>query len=315
MVPKAFFWRRIHSLTGLGLVIYLFQHLLVNSQAALWLGDDGKGFVNAVNGIHELPYLLVIEILVLAIPILIHAVWGIQYLRTGVFNSFSTDGATPSLPEYPRNHAYTWQRVTSWILLFAILFHVVHMRFLRYPDSAQVGGQKLFTMPVAFDEGLYTLSARLDFQLYDKAQIAQLDTKTSAEALFDFWELRQEVDGQELIKEQRAYQLQQFTDKVQAYPLAEGEVLTVANDFGTAELLMLRDVFKSPLMMVLYTLLVLSATFHGFNGLWTFLISWGVTLTPRSQFLARRLSNFLMILVAFFGLAAIWGTYWVNLRY
>jgi len=80
-------------------------------------------------------------------------------------------------------------------------------------------------------------------------------------------------------------------------------------------LLVVRETFKWPLMMVLYTIFVLSACFHAFNGLWTSLITWGVSLTERSQKMMRGLANTLMIVVAFLGLAAIWGTYWVNLRF
>ena len=83
----------------------------------------------------------------------------------------------------------------------------------------------------------------------------------------------------------------------------------MAPSFGIAELLMVRDTFKSPLMILLYTGLVLAACFHGFNGLWTFMISWGITLTARSQRLMRTLATGLMVLVTFLGLAAIWGTY------
>ena len=68
-LPRAFIWRRLHSLAGLWLVIYIIDHLLINSQAALLLGNDGRGFIHSVNAIHNLPYLSVIEILVLGVPI------------------------------------------------------------------------------------------------------------------------------------------------------------------------------------------------------------------------------------------------------
>ncbi|KIA76522.1 hypothetical protein DB43_AD00010, partial [Parachlamydia acanthamoebae] len=54
--------------------------------------------------------------------------------------------------------------------------------------------------------------------------------------------------------------------------------------------------------------------YHGFNGLWTFMISWGVTLTALSQRYMRHLATALMVIVAFLGMAAIWGTYWINLK-
>ncbi|MBM7566062.1 succinate dehydrogenase cytochrome b558 subunit [Paenibacillus sacheonensis] len=40
---------------------------------------------------------------------------------------------------------------------------------------------------------------------------------------------------------------------------------------------------SNPAYFILYVIGVLSAVFHFSNGLWAFLISWGVTISPRSQ--------------------------------
>src|ERR1700680_135924 len=85
-IPKAFIWRRMHSLTGIWLVLFLMEHLLTNSQAALFIGEDGSGFVRAVNFLKNLPYLPVIEIVLLGIPLLIHGIWGIRYLWNAEYN-------------------------------------------------------------------------------------------------------------------------------------------------------------------------------------------------------------------------------------
>ena len=142
-VPKEFIWRRIHSLTGLWLVLFLIEHLVVNSQAALWIGESGREFVELVNEIHNLPYLEALEIFLLGMPILFHLVLGLKYLFTARYNSAKSDGSTPSLPQYGRNRAYTWQRVTSWILLFALVAHVAKFRFIDYPVSFQEGSNLL----------------------------------------------------------------------------------------------------------------------------------------------------------------------------
>ena len=57
----------------------------------------------------------------------------------------------------------------------------------------------------------------------------------------------------------------------------------MAKDFGTASVLAVRDTFKDPLYVGLYTIFVLAACFHGFNGLWTFCITWGVVLKVAAQ--------------------------------
>lgn len=255
-IPLSFLLRRLHSLTGVFLALYLFEHLLTNSQAALYLGEDGKGFVDAVNQIHSLPFLGALELILLGFPIAIHLIWGIQYLFTGQPNSYPTDGTKPYLP-YPRNKAYTWQRITAWILVFGLLAHVVQMRFVDYPNAENIDGEKNYSVRLKYDEGLPALAKRFDFKLVDQP---------------------------------------------------EGKVIAVAKDFGTADLLVVRETFKMPIMMALYTLFVLTACFHGYNGLWTAMITWGITLTERSQMWMRRLTVLIMVIVAFFGLTAIFGS-------
>ena len=309
-VPGAFILRRLHSLTGFWLSIFLIEHLLTNSQAALWIGDDGKGFIHGVNLIKNLPYLQVIEIFLLGVPIVIHMVWGILYARTGVSNSMKSDGSAPALTEFPRNHAYTWQRITSWILVFLLVGHIVHMRFIEYPVSAKVDAKTYYMTRVNYDEGLPTVAERLNARLYDRDRIELQKKQVISGRL-----LTAGVSNSERLEVQNELQEQEFIEALNKRPLGPGQVIVVAPDFGTATLFLVRDTFKVPIMLALYTIFVLSACFHGYNGLWTFLITWGVSLTERSQRLMRMVSNTLMAVIAFLGLAAIWGTYWVNLRY
>lgn len=308
-IPQAFIWRRLHSLSGVFIVLFLISHLLTNSQAALFVGEDGKGFVEAVNGIHNLPYLPAIEISLLAVPILIHMIWGIIYLRTGELNSFAGSGNTPSLPEYGRNRAYSWQRITSWLLVFGILAHVVQMRFLEYPTSAKVDDKTYYMLPVSLDHGLVTVAERLNVRLLTQKMVDyEKKTDVSSKEWFAL------SSAKDQILEQRRQQQQDWARAAEARPLKEGEVLAIAPDFGTIELLLVRDTFKSPVMIALYTLFVLAACFHGFNGLWTSMITWGVTISESSQRLMLYISTALMVLVTFFGMAAIWGTFWLNLK-
>lgn len=270
-LPMPFIWRRLHSLTGLFLTLFLIEHLFVNSQAALFIGDDGWGFVKAANSIHDLPYLPLIEIFLLGVPILLHSILGIQYLMTAEQNAYGDPGNKPYLSEYPRNKAYTWQRITSWVLLVGIIAHVIQMRFVEYPDQITKGHEKEYYVKLKADSGLESLSQRLGFRI--------------------------------------------LSNEPEKYPgLGSNEVIAVSDSFGMAELLIVRETFKMPFMIALYTIFVLAAAFHGFNGLWTFMISWGVTLSEKSQKGMLRVAQFLMIVIAFLGLAAIWGTYWINLK-
>jgi succinate dehydrogenase / fumarate reductase, cytochrome b subunit len=312
--PRAFIWKRLHSLTGLFLTLYIIEHLLVNSQAALLVGNNGRGFINAVNHIHDLPYLPFIELFLLGIPILIHMYWGIVYLRTSQQNYYNGEGNKPHFSNQPRNRAYTWQRITSWILLVGIIAHVVHMRFIEYPSSASLGDTKNYMIRLNRDPGLYTLAARMDFDIYDRKKIAEI--KAEMQKPMENATLGKQTTNHhsEKVKKQKWEQEEKWLKTLELPLLKPEQIVAVTKSFGLAELLMIRDTFKNPFMQALYTLLVLSACFHGFNGLWTFMISWGVTLTEKSQRIMHKIATGLMILVGFWGLSAIWMTYWINLK-
>lgn len=256
---------------GFWLVIYLFEHLLINSQAALWIGDDGHGFVQMVNSLESLPYLPVVETLLIGFPLTVHMVWGVSRLFQSKINSLKTDGSSPSLGKYGRNRAYTWQRWTSWILLIGIIAHVVQMRFIERPEEIYVEGKKKWVVEVNFDEGLSSLSKRLDVEI--KPVLGELE---------------------------------------QIKPGAP--VAAISPDMGTSMLLVVREAFKSPFQSILYSIFVLAAAFHAFNGFWTFLITWGALLSYRSQKAMIPFSILGIGVLSFLGLASIWGSYWINLR-
>jgi len=331
-IPHPLISRRMHSITGIWLTIFLMQHLLINSQAAYFFGEDGKGFIHAVNSIHELPYLPVIEILILGFPIFVHMILGIKYLYTAKFNSFGKTYKAPSLPQYSRNKAYTWQRLTSYFLIFAIIAHVVQMRFIEYPSNAAVGSEEYFMVLVNLDEGIYTLAERLDVQLYDSNKIL-IQRKLASNKEFEntsyFQSFVESMKGiyqgtktvalpkleiNELVEKQKIEENENFLKTLEKHKLTNTQAVAVAKDFGTAELLMVRETFKIPIMVALYTVFVIGACFHAFNGLWTFLISWGVTLTKKTQDLFLKISYGLMFIFSFLGLSAIYATYWINLK-
>lgn len=333
-IPKALIWRRLHSLTGLLLVLFLFEHLLTNSQAALWLGDKGKGFVHMVDMIHNLPYLEVIEIVLIGIPLLIHGVWGIKYALTGRFNSGRTDGSAPHLP-LARNYAYTWQRITSWILLIGIIGHVVKFRFLEYPEKVDLGDKTVYLVKISMDNGLYTVADRLHARLYDPVQIAQekeeLERRDASDDLFKSAEemqrekitlwtgpVSQNYTRQKamILSSAQQYHMQKkWLEALEREKLSLGEVIAATQEFGSASLLVVRNTFKNPIYMALYTIFVIAACFHACNGFWTFLITWGWILKMAAQRAWVTVSCVFMAILLFLGLAAIWGTYWVNLRY
>lgn len=321
--PKAFVWRRLHSLMGLWLVLYLTEHLLVNSQAALWIGDDGNGFVKLVNLIQSLPYLQVIEIVLLGVPFLIHGIWGVKYLFTSKANAHKSS-TKPSLGKYGRNRAYSWQRITSWILLVGIILHVIEMRFINHPAKVEIMNEDQYFVKLTFDGGLYTLADRLDVKLYNASEISHIqsphivDFSSAGLSLESLWQGPGEEyipeKGMEKVERMRKAEEHNYLKTLRNFHVIEDQIVAVTKSPGMAYLLVVRNTFKSPIMITLYTIFVLAAGFHAFNGFWTFLITWGWILSMRSQ---KKMVNFslgAMFVVTLLGLVAIWGTYFVNLR-
>ena len=58
---------------------------------------------------------------------------------------------------------------------------------------------------------------------------------------------------------------------------------------------MMENILSNPGMFIFYTIGVLSAVFHLANGLWSFFISWGITVSPRSQ----RISTYVTLAIFF----------------
>lgn len=301
-LPKDFIWKRVHSLMGLWLVLFLLEHLITNSQAALWLGDNGQGFVRMVNALHNLPYLWAIEITLLGVPIAIHMVWGIKYALKAKSNSRKSDGSAPSLPKYGRNRAYTWQRITSWILVFGIIGHVTKFRFLDYPHSVKQGNEAAYFVKLDKDENLSSVSRKLGITLYDAAAVAQ--------EVKNLKQKSRTISGkQTLAQAKESYEKQEaFVNALQKVSLRSNQVIAESSNFGSVTLLTVRETFKNPFYCILYTIFVLAACFHAFNGLWTFLLSWGLVIRLVAQRSLLKFAIALMGLIAFLGLAAIWGS-------
>ncbi|MFB5662923.1 succinate dehydrogenase cytochrome b558 subunit [Alteribacillus sp. HJP-4] len=70
---------------------------------------------------------------------------------------------------------------------------------------------------------------------------------------------------------------------------------------------MMADILSSNFMLVFYIVGVLSATFHFSNGLWSFLVSWGITVSPRSQQLATYATVGIFLVLSFMGMRAIFA--------
>lgn len=68
---------------------------------------------------------------------------------------------------------------------------------------------------------------------------------------------------------------------------------------------MMEEIVENPFMLGFYIVGILSATLHLTNGLWAFLVSWGITQSPQSQKIATYVTNILFVILSVVGVAAI----------
>jgi succinate dehydrogenase / fumarate reductase cytochrome b subunit len=115
--------RRLHSLTGIVPIgVFLLFHLFTNSKAL----HGPEHFNGAAAEIGKLPYVLLIEIFGIAVPILFHMVLGVVIATSGQLNV----GAY----RHERNWAYALQRATG---LFLVVFIIIHVWSTRFSPAAE----------------------------------------------------------------------------------------------------------------------------------------------------------------------------------
>ncbi|KGR78736.1 succinate dehydrogenase cytochrome b558 subunit [Ureibacillus manganicus] len=68
---------------------------------------------------------------------------------------------------------------------------------------------------------------------------------------------------------------------------------------------MMEEIVANPWMLGFYIVGILAATFHLANGLWAFLVSWGITQSPKSQKIATYITMVLFVVISIVGVAAI----------
>ncbi|WP_166240536.1 succinate dehydrogenase cytochrome b558 subunit [Paenibacillus turpanensis] len=179
MKGNSYFYRKLHSLLGvIPLGFFIVEHLITNYAAHQ---RGAEGFYEAVEKLHHLPLILVLEIVGIWLPLLYHGVYGlyVAYTSNANVNRYS----------YFRNMMFTLQRVTGVITLVFVAWH--------------------------------------------------------------FWQTRMQIAlGQ----------------------VAQEEVGSVIHSVAT-----------SPLMFTIYVIGIVAAVFHFCNGMWSFLVAWGVTVGPRAQ--------------------------------
>lgn len=127
-ISRTFLLRKLHQLTGIvPLGLFFFVHMYTNSAAM-----GGKdNFNKHVQDIHDIPYLLFVEIFGIFLPLLFHSIYGIMISAEARPNALNYG--------YGRNWFYIFQRVTGIFLFFFLLFHILNLRFGIIPGLPSYG--------------------------------------------------------------------------------------------------------------------------------------------------------------------------------
>ena len=142
-MSRTFVLRKLHQLSGIvPLGAFLLEHFYTNSKA-VHPKTGPTDFNNAVAELQGIPYILLVEITFIFIPLLFHAIYGLVITWEARPNNL----AYP----YPRNWFYTIQRLTGIILFFFIAFHVLNMRFGVIPGLDTYGNAVAHNTGRAYD--------------------------------------------------------------------------------------------------------------------------------------------------------------------
>ncbi|MDZ5470756.1 succinate dehydrogenase cytochrome b558 subunit (plasmid) [Bacillus sp. 31A1R] len=68
---------------------------------------------------------------------------------------------------------------------------------------------------------------------------------------------------------------------------------------------MMENILANPIMFWFYVLGVVSTIFHFANGLWSFMVSWGITVSPRAQVISTYVTIGIFIALSFVGIRAL----------
>ncbi|HET7628268.1 MAG TPA: succinate dehydrogenase cytochrome b558 subunit [Bacillales bacterium] len=68
---------------------------------------------------------------------------------------------------------------------------------------------------------------------------------------------------------------------------------------------MMADILSNPFFFWFYIIGVISAVFHFSNGLWSFCVTWGLTITPRSQLIVTYVTLAIFIILSVIGIRAV----------
>ena len=112
-----FLIRRVHSLLGLlPIGLFLAFHLTLNVLAT----QSTERYEKVINFMRETPGIFIVEMLIIFLPILFHAIYGIIVVYGGGVNTLRYT--------YLRNWYYVLQRITGILTFVFVAYHVYAVR-------------------------------------------------------------------------------------------------------------------------------------------------------------------------------------------
>ena len=137
---NTFLLRKLHQLTGIvPLGVFFLVHMYTNSAAM----NGARSFNKHVQDIHDMPYLIFVEVFGIFVPLLFHSIYGVLISAEARANAINYS--------YGRNWFYVFQRVTGIFLFFFIFFHVLNLRFGLIPGLESYGDPVAGNAGRAFD--------------------------------------------------------------------------------------------------------------------------------------------------------------------
>ena len=92
-----------------------------------------------------------------------------------------------------------------------------------------------------------------------------------------------------------------------AWHVFETRFQVAIGNAAEADFNMMENILSNPLMLAFYIVGVLAATFHLANGLWSFLVTWGITQSEKAQRGATYFTLLVFVVLSIIGIRALFA--------
>lgn len=132
--PYHFLIRRVHSLLGLVPIgLFLTFHMFLNLSAR----GGAELYDKVIGTMQSFPGIFIIELVVIFIPIAIHAIYGTWVVYTGQSNILRY--------KYARNWFYIIQRISG---LYTVVFIIIHVYLMRFGEANFAALSQFLSQPL-----------------------------------------------------------------------------------------------------------------------------------------------------------------------